>query len=107
MPVQPSTPRSAPPPLRGTSNHERASRNRPLGGFLRGHRAADGDQGHGGRLGVLVGFAGVEHGIGGLLQGPGKPGSVVIQSWPDTRAFAPLSGEPAMTMVPDLVVAGV
>jgi len=60
-----------------------------------------------GTLGVLVAFAGAEHGVGELLQGPGKPSSVVIQSWSDSPAFAPLNGEPAMTVVPDLVVAGV
>jgi hypothetical protein len=58
-------------------------------------------------LGVIVGLAGLEHGVGEILQGSGQPGSVVIQSWPDSQAFAPLSGEPAMTVVPDLLVAGV
>jgi hypothetical protein len=58
-------------------------------------------------LGVLVSFAGVEHGVGELLQGSGRPNSVAIESWPDVAAFAPLSGEPAMTVLPDLVAAGV
>lgn len=60
-----------------------------------------------GTLGALVAFAGVEHGVGEVRQGSGKPNSLLIQSWPDTAAFSPLNGEPAMTVVPDLVAAGV
>lgn len=60
-----------------------------------------------GGLGVLVAFAGVEHGVGEVRQGSGKPDSLLIRSWPDTPAFTPLNGEPAMTVVPDLMVAGV
>lgn len=59
-----------------------------------------------GILGVLVAFAGLEHGVGELLQGSGKPDSLVIRSWPDDPAYAPLNGEPAMTVLPDLMVAG-
>jgi hypothetical protein len=60
-----------------------------------------------GALGALVGLAGVEHGVGELLQGPGRPEGLVFQSWPDVAAFEILSGEPAMTVVADLLVTGV
>jgi hypothetical protein len=58
-------------------------------------------------FGVIVAVAGAEHGIGEILEGPVAPSSVVIESWPDTRAFAILSGEPAMTIIPNLLVSGV
>jgi hypothetical protein len=60
-----------------------------------------------GALGALVGLAGVEHGVGEVLQGSGRPDGLVIESWPEAAAFEVLSGEPAMTMVPDLLVTGV
>jgi hypothetical protein len=60
-----------------------------------------------GALGALVGLAGVEHGVGELLQGPGRPAGLVIESWRDVAAFEVLSGEPAMTVVPDLQLTGV
>ncbi|HSJ83140.1 MAG TPA: hypothetical protein VLA91_04915 [Acidimicrobiia bacterium] len=58
-------------------------------------------------FGVLVAFAGVEHGVGEILQGSVRPPSVVIESWPDTAGFEILSGEPAMTLVPNMAVTGV
>jgi hypothetical protein len=60
-----------------------------------------------GALGALVGLAGVEHGLGEVLQGPGRPEALVMESWPDAAAFEILSGEPALTVVPDLRVTGV
>jgi len=60
-----------------------------------------------GAFGVIVAVAGVEHGIGEILEGPVAPSSIVIESWPDTRAFAILNGEPAMTIIPNLLVSGV
>jgi hypothetical protein len=59
-----------------------------------------------GVLGTLVGLAGVEHGVGEVLQGPGRADGVVIMSWPDAEALEILSGEPAMTVIPDLLVTG-
>ena len=58
-------------------------------------------------FGVLAALAGVEHGVGEILQGPVRPSSVVVESWPDTAGFEILSGEPAMTLVPDMAVTGV
>jgi hypothetical protein len=60
-----------------------------------------------GALGALVGLVGVEHGVGEVLQGSGRADGLVFQSWPDVAAFDVLSGEPAMTVVPDLLVTGV
>lgn len=58
-------------------------------------------------LGMIVGLAGLEHGIGEVLQGTEPPPAVVIRSWPDTPAFDILGGEPAMTLVPNLLASGV
>lgn len=58
-------------------------------------------------LGTLVGLAGVEHGIGEMLQGPVRPDGLFILSWPEAAALEVLSGEPAMTVVPNLLVTGV
>lgn len=60
-----------------------------------------------GALGAVVGLAGAEHGIGELLQGPDRPEGLFIMSWPDAAALEVLSGEPAMTVIPDLQVTGV
>jgi hypothetical protein len=58
-------------------------------------------------FGALAGLAGVEHGIGEIAQGNKAPGGVVILSWPDAELFRVLGGEPAMTIVPNLLVTGV
>ena len=58
-------------------------------------------------FGVLAGLAGVEHGIGEILQGNVAPEGIEIKSWPDSELFAILNGEPAMTVVPNLLVTGV
>jgi hypothetical protein len=58
-------------------------------------------------LGVLAASTGVEHGLGEITQGRGAPASVVFESWPHVSAFDPLDGEPAMSLVPDLLVSGV
>lgn len=57
-------------------------------------------------FGVLMGLAGIEHGIGEVLQGNVAPAGVMIESWPDSAAFDLLSGEPAMTVIPNLRVTG-
>jgi hypothetical protein len=58
-------------------------------------------------FGALAALAGIEHGIGEIRQGPVRPSSLVIESWPDTAGFEILSGEPAMTLVPNMAVTGV
>lgn len=58
-------------------------------------------------VGLVAAFAGVEHGIGELSQPLTDSGSIMIESWPHVAAFEPLSGEPAMTLIPELRVSGV
>ncbi len=57
-------------------------------------------------FGTLVGIAGVEHGIGEILQGNIAPASWMILSWPGEGPFRILSGEPAITIIPNLLIAG-
>ncbi len=58
-------------------------------------------------FGAFMALAGVEHGIGEALQGRSAPSSIMIQSWPDAPFFRFVSGEPAMTIMPNLLVAGI
>ena len=58
-------------------------------------------------LGAVVGFAGIEHGIGEIRQGSVAPGGFAILSWPDTPAFRLVAGEPALTIVPNLLATGI
>lgn len=58
-------------------------------------------------FGAIVAFAGVEHGIGEVFQGWRAADTLFIESWPDVAAFEIVSGEPALTIVPNLVIAGV
>lgn len=58
-------------------------------------------------FGAIVSFAGIEHGVGEILQGAVAPSGLVIESWPDTAAFEILAGEPALTVIPNLLVAGI
>jgi hypothetical protein len=48
----------------------------------------------------------MEHGVGEMLQGNVRPEGVMIQSWPDTPFFRIEAGEPAMTIVPNLLASG-
>ncbi len=58
-------------------------------------------------FGAFVGLIGVEHGIGETLQGNVVPDGVMILSWPESELFRILSGEPAMTIIPNLLVTGI
>lgn len=58
-------------------------------------------------FGAVMGLAGLEHGIGEVLQGNVAPEGVMILSWPDSEVLELLGGEPAMTIVPNLLVTGV
>jgi hypothetical protein len=58
-------------------------------------------------FGALAGLAGIEHGIGETLQGNLAPGGIMISSWPGSALFGILSGEPAMTVVPNPLVSGI
>jgi hypothetical protein len=58
-------------------------------------------------FGLLAGLAGIEHGVGEILQGSVRPEGPAIESWPDSKAFEILGGEPAMTVIPNLLVTGI
>jgi hypothetical protein len=58
-------------------------------------------------FGVLAALAGIEHGMGEILQGSVRPESLVIESWAGSQAFEILGGEPALTIVPNLAVTGI
>lgn len=60
-----------------------------------------------GVFGVLAALAGVEHGVGEILEGPVPPSGLVIQSWPEAEVFSVLGGEPALTLVPNLLLSGI
>jgi hypothetical protein len=54
-----------------------------------------------------MGLAGVEHGAGEILQGSTAPAGIMFPSWPDSAFFRIVGGEPAMTLVPNLLVTGI
>ena len=58
-------------------------------------------------FGIIVGLAGIEHGIGEVLQGNVTPEGVTIESWPESELLGILAGEPAMTIVPNLLLTGI
>jgi hypothetical protein len=56
-------------------------------------------------VGVLCGLAGVEHGVGEVLQGNVATSGVVIYAW---QPSSPLFGEePAVTIIPNVLVTGI
>jgi hypothetical protein len=57
-------------------------------------------------FGILAGLAGIEHGLGEILQGNVAPDGVLILSWPDSAFFRILGGEPAMTLIPSFLASG-
>jgi len=58
-------------------------------------------------FGAIMALAGIEHGIGEVLQGSVAPSGVMIQSWPDSAFFRNVAGEPALTVIPNLLVTGI
>jgi len=58
-------------------------------------------------LGVIVGIAGIEHGVGEILQGNIAPSAIVIESWPNSDLYNVLRGEPAMTIITNLLITGI
>jgi hypothetical protein len=55
-------------------------------------------------VGVFAGLSGASHGFGEMLQGNVAPSEIMIKAWPGLTA---LGGEPAMTIVSNLIVTGV
>ena len=58
-------------------------------------------------FGAIMALAGIEHGIGEVLQGNVAPSGTMFMSWPESEFFRSLGGEPAMTIVPNLLVTGI
>ncbi|MHB1296782.1 MAG: hypothetical protein ACYC4R_17530 [Anaerolineae bacterium] len=58
-------------------------------------------------FGILAGLAGIEHGVGEILQGNRPPVGMVFSSWPDAAFFRGVSGEPAMSLIPNLLISGI
>jgi len=58
-------------------------------------------------FGIILGIAGVEHGIGEIFQGNIAPSGMVIKSWGESKLFSILAGEPAMTIIPNFLITGV
>lgn len=58
-------------------------------------------------FGALMALAGIEHGIGAILQGNTAPEGIMILSWPDSPFFRLQNGEPAMTLIPNFLATGI
>ena len=58
-------------------------------------------------FGVLAGLGGLTHGIGEILQGNTTPSSMFIDSWTQGPIATHMAGDPAMTVVPNLLITGV
>ncbi len=58
-------------------------------------------------FGAIFALAGIEHGIGEIFQGNVAPGGIMILSWPESAFFRSLGGEPAMTIIPNLLITGI
>ena len=57
-------------------------------------------------LGVFAGLMEASHGPGEILQGNVAPKGVYIMAWPQLVS-SPLAGEPAVTVIPSFMVAGI
>ncbi len=57
--------------------------------------------------GGLSGVGGFVHGVGEVQQGTGATGGVVFDSWAEGRIAENLGGEPAMSLVPNVLITGV
>jgi hypothetical protein len=58
-------------------------------------------------FGALAGLGGLNHGIGETLQGNVAAGGIIVNSWTVGPIAANMGGEPAMTLAPSLLVAGI
>ena len=58
-------------------------------------------------FGAIFALAGIEHGIGEMFQGNVAPSGIMILSWPESAFFRSLGGEPAMTIIPNLLITGI
>ncbi|MFX0207868.1 MAG: hypothetical protein ACFFDT_17905 [Candidatus Hodarchaeota archaeon] len=58
-------------------------------------------------FGAILGIAGIEHGVGEILQGNKATEGIFIQSWPNNQLYEILNGEPAMTLIPNYLLTGI
>jgi hypothetical protein len=58
-------------------------------------------------FGTIAALTGIEHGVGEIVQGNRTPAGILIESWPDSALFEIVGGEPAMTIVPNLLLTGI
>jgi hypothetical protein len=58
-------------------------------------------------FGILAGLGGLTHGIGEVLQGNIRPEGIIINSWTQGPIATNMGGEPAMTVVPNLLITGI
>jgi hypothetical protein len=58
-------------------------------------------------FGVLAGLGGLTHGIGEVLQGNVQAEGIIINSWTQGPIATNMGGEPAMTIVPNLMATGI
>lgn len=58
-------------------------------------------------VGAILGFSGIEHGVGEVLQGNVAPSATVFPSWPGSDFFRVFNGEPAFSVVPNLLATGI
>ena len=58
-------------------------------------------------FGVLVGLAGIEHGIFEILQGNVKPDGLLIDAIGPSQRFWEHSSETALTIIPNMILSGV
>jgi hypothetical protein len=58
-------------------------------------------------FGVFAGIGGLTHGIGEMLQGNIRVGGLMIDSWTQGPIAAHMGGDPALTVVPNVLVTGV
>lgn len=58
-------------------------------------------------FGVLAGLGGLTHGVGEMLQGNIAPSGMFIASWTQGPIATHMGGDPAMTIIPNLLITGV
>ena len=58
-------------------------------------------------IGAILGVSGIGHGVGEILQGNVAPAAMVFQSWPESDFFRTFNGEPAFSLVPNLLASGI
>lgn len=58
-------------------------------------------------FGVLAGIGGITHAIGEIRQGNVVPDGIFIPSWTEGPIAARMGGDPAITLVPNLLLAGI